>query len=153
MFAPLLAGASWLHQESLLGEEDEAKMSLTETTKVGLMVGACFIISEPRTSELKEALRNSFKSIGARYVEVLVSSSLQLPAAALQLANAGATIVVAVHQYDPNGQLPLLLTTISAGCGTPIIQAAYWEGDGYDFDANGTTEYKFALCFTLPRDP
>lgn len=120
MFAPLLARTSWLHKQLSEDPKTEDDSRQSEVIYVGL----CFIKCETRTPELRSALRSAL-AVGlgkSSSAEIHVSSAMQLPAAVLAAAKAGAGIVIAVYPHHAGKLIPSLLATTSAGMGTPVIQ-------------------------------
>lgn len=144
MFAPLLASTKFLHSESLPDNAqapDPSTSGVISTSRIisPIKVGICFSQSTdasegPNSSvfalELCAALRASLSAPGAprcSFVETKVSSMLQLPAAAIAQARAGANVVVAIFPGSVNEkwEVSALLTSAAAGVVTPIIQGQF----------------------------
>ena len=147
MFAPLLARAKFLHSEPLDNDANAPDPSSTGATKPSRIitpahVGICFSqstdpVEGPNSSvfalELCTALRAALSTPGAprcSFLETKVSSVLQLPAAAVAQARAGANVVVVIFPSSVNEkwELSALLTSASAGVVTPIIQGQFDHG-------------------------
>ena len=99
-----------------------------------LRIGLCFVHTDARTPALRAALMSALGTLQpappAAVAVIEVSSALQLPAAVLCLANAGASVAVCAFTHAGGKLLPSLLTTMSAGCGLPVIQVCppfYWH--------------------------
>jgi len=126
MFAPLLARTSWLHKVS---EDPKTEDDLRRSEVI--YVGLCFIKCETRTPELRSAIRSAL-AVGlgkTASAEIHVSSAMQLPAAVLAAAKAGAGAVIAVYPHHAGKLIPSLLATTSAGVGTPVIQVFFIAKD------------------------
>ena len=146
MFAPLLARAKFLHSEPPAAETepiDTANIGgtssvATQRLSTPLRVGISFLRPNAHeddpggamVSKLCVSLRAALSKPGhprCAFAETGVSSVLQLPAAAIAQARAGADVVVVTFPKSTNEtwELSALLTAASAGVVTPIVQGQY----------------------------